>query len=107
MRHARLLVHQLHVDGSEVTVSLATLVVVKRNGTSALDWELVADTVNDPATELGSCELDLVVVSGGDEEGVPELSDLHGPAVVVRYVDSTIVWRGNGPLQGFDEAWLT
>lgn len=106
MNHARLLIHELSVDAAPVAVSMATLVVVRRAGMDALDWEVVAATVGDVTPEPGRNDLGLVVVSGADAAGVPELSELRGAAAVVRWVDSTIVWRGDSPLDGFDEAWL-
>ena len=106
MRHARLIIHRLEVDHDEVTVSLATLMAVRREATTDLDWEVVAKTVGATEPQLTSNDLRLVVVSGADESGAPVLSELAGPAVVVRYVDDTVVWRGDGALCGFEESWL-
>lgn len=107
MEHARLLVHRCVVDGSEVPVRLATLVVVRREEHGALDWEVVAETARDARPELGRNELALTVVSGAGDTGAVELSELCGEAQVVRYVDRSVVWRGDGPLLGFDPTWLT
>lgn len=106
MRHTKLIVHQLHVDDEEVAVSLATLMAVRREATPELDWEVVAKTVGASEPRLTSNQLRLVVVSGADESGAPELCDLAGPAVVVRYVEDTVVWRGDGTLLGFEDSWL-
>jgi hypothetical protein len=106
VRHTKLIVHQLHVDDDEVAVSLATLMAVRREATPALDWEVVAKTVGATEPRLTSNLLRLVVVSGADESGAPTLSELAGPAVVVRYVEDVVVWRGDGALLGFEDAWL-
>ena len=101
-----MLVHRCAVDGSEVRVRLATLVVVRRESQDALDWEVVAETVDDTRVELGRNELALTVVSGADGHGDVELADLRGEAQVVRFLDRSVVWRGDGPLLGFDNAWF-
>lgn len=106
VRHAKLILHRLRVDGTDTDVSLGTLVAVSREGRADLDWEVVAQTVGASEPQLGSVDLSLVVVSGADDAGAPELTELSGRAVVVRYVDSTVVWRGDGPLTGFEDAWL-
>ncbi|MEZ5238560.1 MAG: hypothetical protein R2716_06285 [Microthrixaceae bacterium] len=106
MLHARLTIHRLEVDGTETSVALATLMAVRRDSSPDLQWEVVAQTLGAEPPVLGTNELGLVVVSGADAQGVPLLSQLCGRAVVVRYVDSTVVWRGDGPLAGFDETWL-
>jgi hypothetical protein len=127
VRHARLVIHRCFFDGDELTVRLATLVAVHRqvdpaddpppttstaatgsSGVAAsLDWEVVAEATAEVETELGRARLDLVVISGADEHGNIEFSEVRGDAVVVRYLDRSVVWRGDGPLEGFDDAWLT
>lgn len=107
VRHARLLIHRCVIDGDELTVRLATLMVVRREGSDALDWEVVAEATAEVATELGRNRLGLLVISGADEHGTVDLSEVCGDAVVVRFVDRSVVWRGDGPLEGFDDAWLT
>jgi len=106
VKHCRLLVHRLEVDSTDVAVRLGTLVVVRRPGSEHLDWEVVAQTTGDSTAELGENLLGMTVVSGADPNGVPELSELSGNAVVARYVDEAVVWRGNGVLVGFDDDWL-
>lgn len=106
MRHAKLIIHRLHIDDTEVAVSLATFMAVRREASPGLDWEVIAKTVGTTQPQLESNQLSLVVVSGADESGAPVLSELTGPAVVVRYVEDTVVWRGNGALLGFKESWL-
>lgn len=106
MEHARLLVHRCLVDDVEVRVRLATLVVVRREGQDALDWEVVAETVDDIAPELGRNDLGLTVVTGVDAQGAVELAELRGEAQVVRFVERSVVWRGDGPLLGFEDAWF-
>jgi predicted HAD superfamily phosphohydrolase len=106
MEHARLLVHRCVVDDVEVPVRLATLVVVRREGQDALDWEVVAETVDDTAPRLGRNELALTVVTGVDAGGAVELAEVRGEAQVVRFVERSVVWRGDAPLLGFEDAWL-
>ena len=106
VRHVKLLIHRLEIDGTDLPVALATLMVVSRPGLDHLDWEVVARTVGQASMELGRNELEMTVVSGADPAGAPELSSLSGAAVVVRHPDSTVVWRGDGALVGFEECWL-
>lgn len=98
--------HVLHVDGTEVPVSLATLVVAERPGSAQLDWELVANTLGGWEAGLGTNALELAVITGADDRGTPLLAQLGGTAIVARFVEGTVVWRGDGELAGFDTTWL-
>lgn len=107
MLHSRLLLHRLVVDGTEVPVSLATLVVVDREGADRSDWEIVANTTGTWPPELGRNHLEMTAISGADDNGVPELSELSGQAIVARHVEHVVVWRGDGELDGFEDRWLS
>jgi len=106
MRHARLVVHRLVVEGVEVAVRFATLVVVARDGTERPDWEVVAESTSEVSFDMRRHRLVMTAITGADDEGGVELSELAGDAAVVRFVDNTVVFRGDGPLDGLDEAWL-
>jgi hypothetical protein len=98
--HARLVIHQLVIDGREVPVKFATVVAVARAESEQTDWEVVAECMAEVSSGLGRCRLDMVCITGATEDGALEFSDLSGEAVVVRFVDRTIVLRGDGPLDG-------
>ncbi|MFZ4516846.1 MAG: hypothetical protein ACOYOP_00535 [Microthrixaceae bacterium] len=102
MLHARLNVHRLHLDGAEVPLRHATLVAVARAESRDLDWEVVADRVHDEPIEMGRRLLDMLCITGADTEGHLVLGEFVGEAVVVRVVDRTAVFRGDGPLSGLD-----
>ncbi len=101
------MVHRCLIDGSELRVRHGTVVVASRGDHNDLDWEAVIDAADDPAVELGRNELQLTVIVGVDDAGSVELAELSGEAQVVRYVQSTVVWRGDGALTGFDRGRLS
>ncbi len=100
MLHARLNVHRLHLDGAELPLRHATLVAVARAESRDVDWEVVADRVHDGSIEMGRHHLDMLCITGADPEGHLVLGEFDGHAVVVRVVDRTVVFRGDGPLAG-------
>ena len=106
MRHARLVVHRLLVEGVEVPVRFATLMVVAREESDRPDWEVVAESTTEVSFDLRRHGLAITAVTGADDDGRLELSELAGDGAVVRFVDNTVVFRGDGPLDGLDEAWL-
>ena len=98
--HARLVVHRLEVDGVDVPVRFATVVAVARAETEQVDWEVVADCVAPVGNDLGRCRVEMLCITGADPEGHLVLGELSGDAIVVRFVDRTLVLRGDGPLAG-------
>lgn len=104
--HARLVIHRLLMNGGEVPVKFATVVAVARAESEQTDWEVVAECMAEVPSELGRCRLDMRCISGATEDGALEFSDLSGDAIVVRFVDRTIVLRGDGPLDGLSIAQM-
>jgi hypothetical protein len=92
VRHARFTLAQVHVDDIELPLMQADLVVVRREETEALDWELVATTLATPAFAQAPCR---VVMSVLDDGRV-----LRGDALVVRSDEQRHVFRGAGDLAG-------
>ena len=105
VRHCRLVIHRLLVDGTECVVRFGTLVVAERDD-GELDWEVVADSTEAVVIDMGRHDLELLVISGADSEGEVEFSQLMGRAVLVRFVDSTVVFRGDSQLVDFDPVLL-
>jgi len=115
VRHARLVIHRIHLDGTEVPIRFATLVAVERAADGAsltpntgsaevpgdIDWEVVADGVADYEGAMERHRVEALCITGADDDGHLILTELTGDAVVVRYVERTVVLRGDGPLQGF------
>jgi hypothetical protein len=106
VRHSRLVIHRLLVDGVELVVRFGTLVVVERDG-GELDWEVVAETTEEVVLDLGVHAVELLVVSGTSEDARVQFADLMGDAVVVRFAGPTVVLRGDGELEGFDADLLS
>lgn len=119
MRHARLVIHRLHLDGIEMPIRFGTVVAVARDdgrepltpgapadgldrfdGLDHVDWEVVADGVSDYEGNMERHHVEVLCITGANDEGRLLLGDLSGDAVVVRYVERTVVLRGDGPLQG-------
>ena len=92
MRHARFSMAQVHVNGIELPLMRADLVVVRRDETEALDWELVATSMPTTAIAQAPCRLVMAVLEDGRL--------LTGDAVVVRSDEQRHVFRGAGELEG-------
>lgn len=88
--HRRHDIATLRIDGDDVRLRYADVVVVERPETPNADWESIVVPFVDPGLEPGAYVLDLVTL-----EGVA----LRGEALLVRSVDGTIVLRGAGPLE--------
>lgn len=84
-------------------VRLATLVVVDR-GAATVDWEVVAEGLEDFTGELGRVGVEMLCITGANDAGQLLLDELSGDAVVVRFVGPTVVLRGDGPLHGLTDA---
>jgi hypothetical protein len=92
VRHARFTMAQVHVDDDELPLMQADLVVVRRDETEALDWELVATTLSTSALPQAPCHLVMAVLDDGRV--------LRGDALVVRSDEQRHVFRGAGELHG-------
>lgn len=125
MRHARLVIHRLCLDDVAVRVRFGTLVAVARDqqrsadiGDTSIDptdgtgvdvdgdWEIVAQLVEEFGGGLGRVGVEALCITGTEPSGAPVLSTLSGIAAVVRFVDRSIVLRGDGPLDGLDQRLL-
>lgn len=102
MRHTLLVIHRLLVDGEDMALRHGTLVVVERDCADRLDWEVVADGVEEYAGGLGGHLIEMLCITGANDDGHLILAELSGRAVVVRFTERTVVLRGDGPLTGFD-----
>ena len=96
MRHARFTLAQVHVDDIELTLMQADLLVVRREETDALDWELVATTLLTDPLPQAPCRLAMTVLEDGRL--------LRGDALVVRSDVQRHVFRGAGELHGLTDA---
>lgn len=106
MRHARLVIHRLQVEDEVVPVRFSTLVVVAQDASDGVDWEVVAESTAPVVFDMRRHHLQMVAVTGADGSGALEFGSVAGDAVVVRFVDNTVVFRGDGDLEGFDQSWL-
>ena len=106
MRHVQLVIHRLVVDDVEIPVRLATVVVVQRDESAQLDWEVVAESTEPIGLDLHRAHLQMTVITGADADAVLAFAEVEGPAAVVRFVGTTVVFRGDGDLEGFDPALL-
>ena len=91
MRSTNLTLATLEVDGLDLPLLSADLVVVERES-GDLDWEVVAMTT--PITALHQTTRTLTMT------GFPEGRLLSGDAIVVRSNEQRHVFRGSGPLDG-------
>jgi len=79
----------LAVDGHDLRLRYADLLVVDRPESDTADWESIVVPLDDPGFGHGAYELEFVTLDG---------RTLRGPALLVRDVEGTIVFRGAGPL---------
>lgn len=91
MRHLRFDVATLSVDGVEVPLKAAYLLVAEQEGAPDLQWECVAYGLHATRIAEGRYPVDIVTLDG---------RDLAGAAILVRSVDGAHVLRGDGPLAG-------
>lgn len=93
VQHRQFYVDDLTASGIEFPPSGGTLLVVRREESPDLDWELVLQTREQIRVEQAPYDL---LMSG------PEGS-FSGPAILVRSDDTSHVFRGAGALGGFAE----
>jgi len=105
MRHASRIIERLAIGPRDLPLVHATLMVVGRDGPT-LDWEVVANTIESEPVAHDRHDLVLRVLDGVTDHGRLVMATFSGTAVLVRTVDRTMVFRGDGPLDGFDPAGL-
>src|SRR6476469_2410746 len=94
VRHVQLVIHRLWVDGMELPLRLSTIVVVDRDESVQLDWEVVAESTVPITLDLHRAHLAMSVIVGADPDGVLAYEELRGEAIIVRFVETTVVMRG-------------
>jgi hypothetical protein len=92
VRHRRYLISTLEVDGARVPSIGGDLLVAQHEGTDEPDWELVHRSSEPVALDQAPYQLVMEGVEGA----------FRGPAVLVRSDGRSHVFRGAGPLAGFD-----
>lgn len=95
MRHRRFDVATLAVEGIDVRLKAAYLLVAEQDGIDERQWECVAYALDDAPIAEGRYPTEIVTLAG---------ATLTGDAVLVRSVAGAHVLRGDGPLHGFDAA---
>jgi len=105
MRHVQLVVATAAIGPRPLPLRHGTLQVVERVGGVAdgsLDWEVVLHTLEQEPVANDVHGLDLDVIVAVDDDGRLVTAHLTGPAMHVRTVERGVVFRGAGPLVGFD-----
>jgi len=98
LRSKRFDLASIDIDHADVRIKYGDLLVVRHDGRDDLDWEAVIMTFDPAPLEPAPYHLAAVTLDG---------TCLGGDAVLVRSVDGTHVFRGAGPLTGFDDDLLT
>lgn len=109
VRHVQLVIAEVALGPRPLPLRHGTLQVVERVGGSAdgsLDWEVVLHTIDHEPVAHASHPLSLQVIVGADEDGRLLTAPMDGAAILVRGLEQALVFRGNGPLGGFDMALL-
>jgi hypothetical protein len=94
VRSKRFTLASLELDGRDVRLKYADLLVARHDGARDLDWECVVMPFDPSPLEQGAYHLDVRTVEG---------RGLNGDAVLVRSVQGTHVLRGAGPLGGMSD----
>lgn len=94
MKHARFTIAHLTVDGEDMPLLYADLVVAQHDNERELEWECVAASRRSMALEQSCYDLRMLT---------PQGRRLAGDVVLVRSDDRGHVFRGVGPLAGFTE----
>jgi len=92
MKSINVTLESMTVNGEDVPLLSADLVVVRRTETDRLDWECIAFTLLVDPFPQEPCFLEMV--------DVVESRTLSGPALVVRSDHNRHVFRGGGELSG-------
>ena len=98
MRSKRFDMASIDIDGADVRIKYGDLLVVRQDGSDDLDWEAVVMPFDPAPLDPAPYRLSMVALGG---------RRLEGDAVLVRSVEGTHVFRGAGPLTGFDDDLLT
>lgn len=109
MRHVQLVVATASITERPLPLRHGTVQIVERSGGAAdgsLDWEVVLHTIEPEPVANASHRLRLDAITGVDRSGQLTSAALTGDAVLVRSVELALVFRGNGPLDGFDPELL-
>lgn len=91
MRHRRFDVSALRIDGADVGLRYADLVVAEPDGTDDLQWECIVVPLAFDRLSTGAYALTADTACG---------RTLTGDAILVRSVNGSHVFRGAGPLAG-------
>ena len=106
MLHATFQIHTLHLGPRSIPLRMASLLVVARAESAALDWEVVAQTIDREPVANQPHPLSMSCLTGADDDGRLTATTYDGEAILVRAVDDALVFRGVGTLKGFDLALL-
>lgn len=105
MRHVQLIVANVALGPRPLPLRHGTLQVVERD--DRLDWELVLHTIEFEPVANAVHPLTIAALTGADDQGRLLTTDLTGEALFVRGVEHSLVFRGDGTLNGFDSDLLT
>ncbi len=94
MESKRFDVATIELDGADVRIKYADLLVVRKDNTALIDWELVVVPFDAAPLASGAHHVAVVTLEG---------RAIDGDAIHVRSVDGTHVLRGAGPLTGLDD----
>jgi len=106
MLHSRFVIADVAVGGSRIGIRHGGLIVATRAGSAQLDWEVVIQSIGDASVTLGTHELHLDCITGANDDGHLTMTRFSGPALLVRTVGEALVFRGAGPLDGFETGML-
>lgn len=102
MRHVQFHLADVALGPRDLPLRYGTIQIVERHG--ALDWELVLHTVEPEPVARAVHPLRFRAIAGANDLGALEFVHMSGDAILVRWVNTTLVFRGAGELSGFDDS---
>lgn len=91
MRSLKVDVHRLALDGHDLPLAYGDVLVVAKDGTDGLEWELQVVTLDDHDLQPAAVDLELTLLDG---------RRVAGNAFLVRTRQRMAVFRGIGDLTG-------
>lgn len=100
MRHVQFHIADIELGPRSLPLKYGTVQIVERD--DVIDWEIVLHTIEVEPVAQAIHPLAFRAITGADDAGTLTFSHFRGEAALVRWVDTTLVFRGAGLLSGFE-----
>lgn len=104
MRHVQFHIADIELGPRPLPLKYGTVQIVERD--DVIDWEIVLHTIESEPVAQAIHPLAFRAITGANDSGTLTFSHFHGEAALVRWVETTLVFRGAGLLSGLEEHHL-